>query len=311
MVKKSGLVLFGIFMGFLSIVVGKPSSTNSKSNSILFVTGNSIKDVLGGFYESTSINQRIFILSQIILLVVVVVVVFVVVKKFRSKNKISKQNYIVKVNNKRSRTDIDTLYEMLKRRKEIGIEDTERVFRINSDVALGWYKILENGSLAEINYPRFGKPVLRLIEEKEVGEDKGMGKHVDVVKKDVIKPKHISKNKNVKEKFGGRSSKEKIIKKKLGLSSFFSKKNKGKKEILKNGIVKKKGGLSKFLSKKGKVKKEVQKKAPKKKVDRKAVKKKGGLSKFFNRKNKVKKISKKEVVWPKLVPEKTIKKKSA
>ena len=155
------------------------------------MTGNSVREVVNTFYETSSINQRIFILSQVLLLIVICAVIFMIVKKFRVKQKLFKNDYIIKGGNKRSRTDLDVLYEMLKKKKEISMEDIEKVFRIDPEIALDWSKILENGDFAEIDYPRFGKPVLRLLEEdgekENVAEEKESGKTVSPKKKDNLK----------------------------------------------------------------------------------------------------------------------------
>ena len=86
-----------------------------------------------------------------------------------SKGRLSKKDYLTNTQNRRSRTDLDILYEMLKKKKEIKMESVEQTFHITPEIALEWFKVLENGELADIEYPRFGKPMLMLSEgEKKI-----------------------------------------------------------------------------------------------------------------------------------------------
>lgn len=170
MIRKSGVVLLGLLVGLFLLVASWPYLSYEMDDSPGVVSGNSVKDAVATFYEMSSINQRIFILSQVVLLIVIVIAVFFIVKRFRKKETLFKQDYVATEGAKRSRTDLDVLYEMLKKKKEISLEDVERVFKVSSEVALGWSKVFENGDLAEVDYPRFGKPVLRLLEEEKVEE---------------------------------------------------------------------------------------------------------------------------------------------
>jgi len=134
---------------------------------ISVISGNSIKETIGSLYAGSSIGHRIFILSQFLLLLGIIVVVLIIIRKLKSKAGLSKKSYVGEGNLK-SKTDLDTLYEILKRENEISIDDIGKVFKVDLEIALDWSKVLENGDLAIIDYPRFGKPVLRLIEKDRV-----------------------------------------------------------------------------------------------------------------------------------------------
>ena len=90
------------------------------------------------------------------------------------------------------------------REKEISIRDIGEIFKIKSDIALDWSKILEKGNLAIIDYPRFGRPVLRRMEEEDLKSDEEKkeksGKEVDEEKKfkQVKTPKKELKEKGKK-----------------------------------------------------------------------------------------------------------------
>ena len=155
-------ILTGVLLTLFSIM--NVSAYSPKKAGV--ISGNSIKEAIKGFYETSSINGRATLLLEVLLGIVVLVVIFIIIKKIRSKKKLFKGGLVQKKSVK-YRTDLDTLYEILKHEKEISIEDIEKTFKLDSDIAFEWSKILENGNLATIEYPRFGKPVLKLIEENQ------------------------------------------------------------------------------------------------------------------------------------------------
>ncbi len=252
MARKSDVILLGILVGLFLVVANWPYLYHYFSAVTGAITGNSIKEVIGTFYETSSISQRIFILSQIILLIIIVVAVFIIAKRVSSKGNLTKKDYITTGENRRSRTDLDVLYEMLKKRKEIRMESVEQAFRVKPGIALEWFKVLENGELAEINYPRFGKPMLSLPERDERIKERTANKK-DKKTKVIIEGIDIKKavrRKNVinkKSKFKG-----KVVKKR---SKF------------KGNVVKKRSKVKgKVVKKRSKVKgKVVKKKATKRK----------------------------------------------
>ena len=56
----------------------------------------------------------------------------------------------------RANTDLDSLYEALKKEKRIKLSSIMKVFNISEELATEWCKILETGNLATLNYPRMG-----------------------------------------------------------------------------------------------------------------------------------------------------------
>ena len=59
-------------------------------------------------------------------------------------------------------TEIDRLYELLKQKKRIKISTISKAFKVDKNTILEWSKILESGNLAEIEYPHFGSPSVKL-----------------------------------------------------------------------------------------------------------------------------------------------------
>jgi len=240
MVKKREVILLaGLVVLFLIIAAWPVLSykINSPSESI---TGNSIREVVGDFYETSSVNKRIFILSQIVLFIVIIVAIFVIISKFRTHVVLRKADFMVSDGSKRSHTDLDILYQMLKKRGEINMQDIESAFNVNPDIALGWSKVLENGDLAELDYPRFGKPVLRLLTEQEKLKEKIEGGE-NVVEEIIEAEKIVSCNKNLKD--GKVLSEETPVKKKIIINKIPAKKKivrkTSKKKLKKKSVVKK------------------------------------------------------------------------
>ncbi len=229
-IRKIGVIFLAFLVGLFLVTMSWPYLSYQAGDNDVSITGNSIREAVDIFYETSSLNQRIFILSQIFLLIIIVIAAFIVVRKFKTKEKLVKTDYVVKNEERRSRTDLDVLYEMLKRKKEIDLEDVEGAFKVAPDIALGWAKVLENGDLAEVDYPRFGKPVLRLVIEEEKVIHKTVNSKMKVIKnvakkkktprKMLVKKttKAVKKKKNAKimKKKKSGSPKKKTVKKNNG-----------------------------------------------------------------------------------------------
>lgn len=246
MKKRLGFVLIGILAG-LFLLFGALSYLYSGDDvSGAAVSGNSIKDSVGRFYEMSSVNERLLLLGQIIFVIVIIISIFFIIKKIGKKQTLFKKDYMLAGEAKRSRTDLDVLYEMLKNKKEIDLRDVERVFQVSPEVAIGWAKVLEDGDLIEIDYPRFGKPILRLFEED--GEDEK-----EVVGAEVVEKKE-GEEASVVAKKSGSALKNKIMKFKRHKEKRVLPLKKGKvvekKSHKKEGVVEKKSHKKKKVARK-------------------------------------------------------------
>lgn len=63
-----------------------------------------------------------------------------------------------------NKTDIDTLYEILKEKKHLTLNTICQLFGVEKDIAKSWCETLETGNLAILRYPRIGDPELVLVE---------------------------------------------------------------------------------------------------------------------------------------------------
>jgi hypothetical protein len=254
-IQKTGVILLGFLVGLFLVVASWPYLAYQAENPTNGITGNSIretatifydtgKEAASTFYETSSINQRIFILSQIFLLIIIIVAGFFIARKFRKHERLSKSDYLVHDGGKRSRTDLDILYEMLKKRRKVSMEEIEEAFKVDPGIALGWSKVLENGDLAELNYPRFGKPVLKLAEEEQISDvEEG---NIEDVKKEEME----ITSEEAASKEAGKS--KKVVMKKVG---------KGKRVVMKKVKKKASHGRAKKKKSKGVSKKKISKKS--------------------------------------------------
>lgn len=191
-------------------------------NSLSIESGSSIREIIIISYKFIPLNYKFFILFQCLLVVVIMIVI--AVRKFKLRRGLFKKDFI---NGMKSQTDLDILYEILKREKWVTLDNIEKVFKVNSEIALDWSKVLENGNLAIIDYPRFGKPVLRLL-TKDVGkkflsskdtrnqcdiEDKEVQNEVREEPQDDITPvKQSVVLKNIREKKKSKATKKRVVK---------------------------------------------------------------------------------------------------
>ncbi|MFH0808397.1 MAG: hypothetical protein V1888_02165 [archaeon] len=167
MVMKSFILVVGTLL-ILSFATLFGLYFYEDSNIVDLLSGNAIRDSAIKFYESSTTDNKILVLIELVIGFSGIAFIYWIVRRLRRKNLFFKYG-IIKEKVRKSLTDLDTLYEILKERKSIGIADIEKLFNVNSEVALGWAKILENGDLAIIDYPSFGKPVLMLVEENVKG----------------------------------------------------------------------------------------------------------------------------------------------
>lgn len=66
-----------------------------------------------------------------------------------------------------SKNEIEMLCELLEREKNIRIGSIAKKFNIDKKVAFEWCDILIENGIAELSFPLFGDPILKLIETQE------------------------------------------------------------------------------------------------------------------------------------------------
>lgn len=128
------------------------------------ISGMAIKQSVKNAYDETSPISKIFLLSQWALLILFLITSFVRDRVLLKSNEKINGIELTKAQ-KGTQTDLDTLYETLKMKKELGISNIAKTFKVNKEIAMGWAKTLESSKLAIIDYPGIGSPVLKLAEK--------------------------------------------------------------------------------------------------------------------------------------------------
>ena len=187
------------------------------------VSGNFVSVKVTQIYETSSFDNRLSLLFKFVAGIIIVVLIFLIIRKIRKKRDSIKQDFF-KEKTGASRTDLDTLYEVLKRKKKVNMYDVERAFKIDSKVAIEWAKILENGDLAVIDYPRFGKPVLLLVEDEKEDVEVLVAKTVTPKKQRISVKGKRKMVKQKKQKVHVKSKRKKVLSRKKVRTSASSKK---------------------------------------------------------------------------------------
>jgi hypothetical protein len=122
------------------------------------ISGFAMSDFMARF-KKPGVSTILFIAQWVV--IILVVVIFSI--KFLKKRKEEKKE-ITKIKVKREKgkgkahTDLDTLYDLLKSKKNLKLSAIAKTFKINKEQALAWSKILEKHDLARIEYPAFSEP---------------------------------------------------------------------------------------------------------------------------------------------------------
>lgn len=156
---KTLIVLGIVFVLTIFFILYNASSANISGKSIMEV-GSNFSDTISKISKSS----LIFIVVEWFVFLILLVVVFTRDKMItrREVNDLNLQPRFSKY-----KTDIDVLYEILKERKVIRIRIVAEAFGTTQEKAMEWAKILEEGDLANIEYPGFaGEAELKFIEPK-------------------------------------------------------------------------------------------------------------------------------------------------
>ncbi len=212
---SSRVVIIVVFILLINVFGLLFNYGNLRFNKTL--TGNSIVNTLSKTYGTMPFLSKIFFIVQWSALFLVIFIAL-----FRDKGIINRKKEIAGVDlskmSKNSKTDLDTLYNIIQNKKEIRVSTISKLFKVNKDVAMEWCRILESGNLAVIDYPGFGEPVVKLAGYKQ--EKKGK------IKEEIKKK---NENENIKQKKENISKKQefkKIDKRQFRLNKKAEKKRK-------------------------------------------------------------------------------------
>lgn len=127
------------------------------------LTGLSIKDTIVEAYSKIQPHSRLFLLAQWALLILLLLFA-----SFKDKRLYSKKNELEGINlekmSKKSKTDLDTLYNILKSKKQLKVSTIVKLFKVNKNVAMEWCKILEASNLVMIDASG-REPVVKIVQK--------------------------------------------------------------------------------------------------------------------------------------------------
>jgi len=165
MVKKKGFYA-AIFVILVFASVNVFLFLNNDGVSYSSISGMYLKD----FSEASGgldFSIIAFIGQWIILLFVFFSFYFRFLGGRKTENLKSEYNQL---KNKKSKvkTDLDTLYLLLKNKKKLNIDSISKTFGVTNEKALEWAKILENSDLVKVEYPAFSSPEVKINEKEKV-----------------------------------------------------------------------------------------------------------------------------------------------
>lgn len=127
-----------------------------------FSVGNISGDAVKIQYKQISSFSRIIIIAEWLFLIGLIFLSFSAEKLHIKKE----ANVIAKleIKHEKSKTEIDTLYDLLKEKKKLTLSSVAHAFNVKEETVEEWAKILETAELATLYYPRIGEPELRIKE---------------------------------------------------------------------------------------------------------------------------------------------------
>ena len=163
--KRAVLVSF-IFLLFMIALINTYYNLYGFAAPNIGKTSISGKAVFNDLLDKTkdlSQKTRIIIAGEWLTVIFFLVYILIKIKNRSEKEKkveiaIEKKDIKQLPKKSKSDTDIDILYELLKQNKMLTISAISKYFKINKELAMEWCKILEEGNLAEIDYPTIGEP---------------------------------------------------------------------------------------------------------------------------------------------------------
>lgn len=129
------------------------------------LTGHSIAGSISNAYSEIPLTSKIFLIVQWSLLLLALAFAFIrdrMIVRYVAEI----DDFDIDKMSRKSQTDLDVLYELLKDRKQMRVSSVSGLFKISNETAMDWCKILESGNLARIEYPGMGGAIVKAIEKK-------------------------------------------------------------------------------------------------------------------------------------------------
>lgn len=203
------ILIFIINIGVFVVKFGDIDDGSEAINQTGF-TGHSIGGDVAGLYLNLPLVSKIFLIVQWGLLALLLIYI-----GFRDKEVTKNQTELSGINlnqiRKKSETDLDALYNLLKQKQHLRVSTVSQAFDIKEDLAMEWGKILESGNLAYIDYPKFGGPLIK-IKSKLISEENIIQKKEQIYNNLSKKPITSTNKKNNKGTEKPQLKKQKFVK---------------------------------------------------------------------------------------------------
>lgn len=162
------VILLAIIHGIMHIVI---FNTNLSLVKTVGLSGLAIGDTNTENIESSIRQNESIPLPSLLVITAEWVLVFSLIALSSLKKRLmeatQKATHIELVKKRsKSDTEIDILYEMLKKNKKIALSKLVELFKVDKKVVEEWGKILEENGYAVVDYPRFGEIEIRLKDEE-------------------------------------------------------------------------------------------------------------------------------------------------
>ncbi len=110
------------------------------------------------------LKDKIILISEWLL---VVSIIAISILKERMEIKVNDETIITpkKTRIGISKTDIDSMYDLIKEKKAIKVGNLAKYFKVDNNTILEWGRVLEEAKLIRVHYPTIGEPVLLINEE--------------------------------------------------------------------------------------------------------------------------------------------------
>ena len=150
--RGSGVFVKVVLVAFLFVLVNVGFVFYANYDEISFeggLTGFSIRDTVVDTFTGLSIAQKVVLFIQVFIFVIVIL--FILVKGVGErgiKKELSSQD--VKIGHKKYETDLDTLNNILKKKKKIHLSSIASAFKVSRETAMEWCRALETAHLGSI-----------------------------------------------------------------------------------------------------------------------------------------------------------------
>ena len=164
MVKEEKPIFVKVILVMVVILIANSVALFYRyGDSSMGFTGAAISENATKIFTGMSGQVKIFLIAQWSILSILVLAVLIRDSRVRRRNKEVSGINLEKMSSG-SKTDMDTLYKILKDKKQVRISTIRKSFKIDKDTAMQWSKILESGNLAVVDYSSAEEPVLKLVE---------------------------------------------------------------------------------------------------------------------------------------------------